>query len=303
MAVESARNGDMSVQLAVNLYKAGNQTLAQQARYNHSMLVSDEAVRDAIKLMMTGAAFGVGARGLSTLNEMVAGRKPIQSAAVPQQVLVPVRKQKRKKIATEAPKSFLQGTWDNFLGRGYAKSKINVPAYLTALMVGTPAAAVGGYELTDWVLDKQRKSVMKKELEQAKQEYQTALMQAHGAKQASDSPLSKALERLSDALEKSAAGESNWPEWLERLWADHIAPHAGTASGLYLSYAGTTGLAGLAGGLHLGKKMQQRKVLEEAQRLRAKQLRSGAPGSIIAAPLPVMERNDEEAVRYGGRVL
>lgn len=147
-----------------------------------------------------------------------------------------------------------------------AKSPKDMPWAYPAGAAAVGAGLYGGYKLTDWLLDKARRNEVDSELEQARREYQEAMMGQYGQKAASPDP----VDELYDVAEKRA----------------FLGGVVGPAVGLGLLGMGTVGLGSGVAAYNWGRKQSKSKALEEAIRRRQEALFAQAPRPIMALPVP-----------------
>lgn len=114
--------------------------------------VDREAMADIAKYLLMGLGTGASLRGAQGLYNLIKPKKiktsPYRTADLP----IPTPESEKE-----------------------AYSKISNPAYLPAMLLGTPLAAYGGWKAVDRVLDEQRSLRSDSELERAKREYEEAL--------------------------------------------------------------------------------------------------------------------------------
>ena len=127
----------------------------------------------------------------------------------------------------------------------------------------------------DYLLDKRRKGDLDAELEQAKQEYEAALMANSHGKMAADGTLAADLDRLYDAVSEKKAAEKQ---------ATSMADWAGFGLGNYGVYAGASGIAGAALAYNWAKKRQRRALIEKALKERRKRRFSSQPAAMYVRP-------------------
>jgi hypothetical protein len=160
------------------------------------------------------------------------------------------------------------GLLDFIKGR-YAESTGGVPWAVPAAVGAGAGGLYGGWKLMDYLLDKRRKDNLDEDLEEAKEEYESALSDV--SKEAADGSLSADLNQLYDDLnlygEKAAA---SWPEW------------GGRAAGAYGTAAGFGALLMALIGYKHGKKKQRRRVLERAQARKRREEYSRRPDPLFA---------------------
>ena len=171
------------------------------------------------------------------------------------------------------------------------------PLFIPAALATGVAATYGSSKLTGALLKRLRKRRMQREIESARQEFQSALRAQHeesqlagkaGVKYSCDintaiDALSKAfasgeLEEQFKALEKAAQDDLYAPE------GGHVGA-GNIALGSYLGLLALLGLGGIAGGYALGKKFDPERGRGEALRsaLRRRQL-AGPPQFVVGGP-------------------
>ncbi len=221
------------------------------------------AWKDVVKYLGLGLGAGVAGRAALGIAGAATAKTPKPPVGQPVYLDVPFPDDREK------PAGFLAG--DN------ATTASGVPWHFPALMTGVPVAAALGWKGLDAVLDARRKSKMRQETDQAKQEFEQALMSQYDRpKQASaDAPLGEVLEVLFGRVKEGISQ-------LLSLSDDTKGMGVGAAG----AYAGLSG--GLAAMLayNMTKKHQRRKLLEKAEQLRAKRLAALRPPEIYARPVP-----------------
>jgi len=195
--------------------------------------------------------------------------------------------------------------------------KTQMPWYIPAVGAGAVGGLAGGYKLMDWVLNKKRKSDLKGELDDAKREYQEALVDMYDPQKikllkrgSAAEALARDLHELATLMTKQGNGPLNpsdtWTEAAEKR-LDGLLPStnlkqtgssaAGTGLGLY---------AALAGGLALGSgylahqyfsKTDPNKVLADVVKKRERERWATRPPEIFAVPTPVVRNGDEVDIK------
>jgi hypothetical protein len=164
----------------------------------------------------------------------------------------------------------------SFLGGDYASKTTGIPWTIPAGMLGGLGAIYGGWKGMDKILDARRKAKLEEELEDAKSDFNQALLEQYDEKIGSDEPsLSQDLDTLYDQVEKVAFGDVDWGNI------------SGTTAGMYGTYAG---LAALLAGLTAhdwSSKRSKRELLRKAQQRKARRLQMQRPSEIYATPVPV----------------
>lgn len=195
--------------------------------------------------------------------------------------------------------------------------KTQMPWYIPAVGAGAVGGLAGGYKLMDWIMNKKRKADLKGELDDAKREYQEALVDMYDPQKirllkrgSAAEALARDLHELATLMTKSADGPMNPSD----TWTDAAAKRldgllpstnlrqtgssvAGTGLGLY---------AALAGGLALGSgylahqyfsKTDPNKVLADVVKKRERERWATRPPEIFAVPTPVARRGDEVDIK------
>jgi hypothetical protein len=149
----------------------------QQELYDQ--LVTRDANKEIQRVLLGSAGLGAAVRGFHGLTNVLADPKPYTPSRV---IDLPIVQKKEKQ--EKEKKAYY--------------SKYDVPYYLPSMLVGAPLAAYGSWQAVDAVLDKQRRSKLESELEDAKARYEKALLGNYKA--AVDNNLTSA----SKLVEKSA---------------------------------------------------------------------------------------------------
>lgn len=246
-----------------NFYNAVQVAAAQQ--------LQNQALRNALSLGAVGLGAGAAGRGLQGLmqlvNRNVTKPKKLTPAAVP--VDIPMQEEEvEPKMAGMS--DFLQGN--------YAQSVGGVPWAIPASVGAGLAGGYAGWNAMDYLLDKRRKGDLDAELEQAKQEYESALMANSHGKMAADGTLAADLDRLYDAVSEKKA------EAASEKTATSMADWAGFGLGNYGLYAGASGAAGAMLAYNWAKKRQRRALIEKALKERRKRRFSSQPAAMYVRP-------------------
>lgn len=218
-----------------------------------SQQLRSDAMRDIMTLSAAGLGAGVGLRGLMGLLRLGHTNLSANRAAKvrPSAITVPIPVREREEKTANSAIDFLTG--------GSAQSKTGIPLYMPALVGGPAIGGLAGWKAMDWLLDKRRRGQMAAEVEDARREYEAALMEARGIKAGEHSSLGQVLDQLYDAVvEKTASGT--------------MTDLGGMLLGSYLLAGGAA--AGLTGASTYGwaKKRRRRKIVEDAlTRIKRKQ--------------------------------
>jgi len=294
---------------------------------NPAVATNQEAWRQALKIGLLGLGGGAALRGLIGIKDVVS-QPDVPSARVgprPTVIQVPVpergveEEEKRRKYA-EAPvgpparpgrllepsptgeppqvpyiegytQPQGQGLWDRI--RGLKNVDITSKPWFMPAAVGLGAAGIyGGYKGVDALLGMRQKADRKKELENAKQEYQNALVEqyeADGAKRASS------LAADLDELSKTAS----------------LNDAVGKGMGAYLTLAGLLATGAGLGTYSYVKSRQPderlAKAIKQRERLRwasrppeiyaiSRPLSSRPPSSVVAEDEDEQERSNVKAL-------
>lgn len=262
--------------------KAGND-FATQIRTMQNSLVKRDATRDLGNLAIMSLGVGAGTRGLLGLMRTLTGdSRPQSTANVPASLPLPVPVEEEKAafnlIDTDAQ----------------ATTKGGLSWYGPAMLMAGLGSAAAGWKGVDKVLDMRRKTERESELENARSQFQQALLSQY------DKPVKLAAEAeptLDTVFDKFAAlvpygpaaevftKEAFSPSETLAGW---IGPDAtGKMVGGYGMYAG---LSALLAGTHMydrARKRSQRSIAENAMEEREKRRFAEAPTEMYATPQPV----------------
>jgi hypothetical protein len=307
-----------------------------------------QGIGDVSRALLLAGALGIGVRGLQGAGTMFGRGKPAlladQSPAlleVPRPVFdtdsdAGIRKKKKDQTIRGAagtqiksaqklhPIGSMLGMYKNpfnpedggwLAGHGASPTselgKTQMPWYIPAVGAATVGGSIGGYKIMDWILNKKRKADLKGELDDAKREYQEALVDMYDPKQISlvkrgsaASLLARDLHELATLMTK--LGEETWTDTIGKR-VDGLFPTfkaqqtassvGGSALGLY---------AALAGGLALGSgylanqyfsKTDPNKVLADLVKKRSRERWATRTPEIFAVPTPVVRRGDEVDIK------
>jgi hypothetical protein len=155
--------------------------------------------------------------------------------------------------------------------------KTSMPWYRPAMTLTGLAGLYGGWKTVDSVMDSQRRKAREKELDEAKQEFHNVLVGDPGMKTACES----LVTRLGSLFDKMA-------QLVEHVkTAGPLSDMAGSATGMYGTYAALSGLATGAIVYEQARKRQRRAILDKAMKKRQLQQYKMSPPEIIAVPEPV----------------
>ena len=231
--------------------------------------LNNDALKDIAKYLMFGAGAGVAMRGATGIAKLLGDdQEVVPSKTVDMPVLFGVPKK------VEDDEEDVKKLEYKSAEEKKAYSKTSLPYYLPAMLLGTPLAAYGGWKAVDAVLDKQRKAKSEDNLEEAKSDYESALLDSYKKSASTDEMLDEVFDNYKEA------GTLN----------DIL----GTGKGLALTYALA---AGPLGYMMVNSKMKansKRKILEKAMRERARRQAAKQPAELYAIPAPVEYDENEE---------
>ena len=231
--------------------------------------LNNDALKDIAKYLMLGAGAGVAMRGATGIANLLGeDREVVPSRTVDMPVLFGVPKK------VEDDEEDVKKLEYKSAEEKKAYSKTSLPYYLPAMLLGTPLAAYGGWKAVDAVLDKQRKAKSEDNLEEAKSDYESALLDAYKKSASTDEMLDEVFDNYKEA--------------------STLNDILGTGKGLALTYALA---AGPLGYMMVNSKMKansKRKILEKAMRERARRQAAKQPAELYAIPAPVEYDENEE---------
>jgi hypothetical protein len=231
-----------------------------------------DALKDIANYLMLGAGAGVAMRGATGIANLLRGdQEVVPSKTVDMPVLFGVPK---KVEDDEADKEDIKKLEYKSAEEKEAYSKSSLPYYLPAMLLGTPLAAYGGWKAVDAVLDKQRKAKSEDNLEEAKSDYEAALLDSYKKSASTDEMLDEVFNNYKEA----------------NTFNDIL----GTGKGLALTYALAAGPLGYMMVNSQMKKNSKRKILEKAMRERARRQAAKQPAELYAIPAPVEYDENEE---------
>lgn len=262
-----------------------------------------EAAKSLFRLLAGGAGVGMFGRGLlHLLQPSSAPEVPFVSPG-PSPLPVPVPPEEEEgrpqlaKFAEELSKEALFD--DQTLANGYRTLVENFPLDVTGitglvgrnvtnpkdapmmmpLSLGAAAAGTaGGWSLADWVLQKRRRAHIDSQLQQAKDEFQAALLSQaqtrRGEKTASEQSLSERLDVLFDQMAATQQSKE----------AGATADLASTPLGMYMTALGLLSGGSAYGMYHWTKNRSKAHLLDKALRERSRALWQRAPQTVVTIP-------------------
>ncbi len=247
----------------------GNPTspVGQQVQQYHNQQLQADATKDILKALLLAGGLGAAARGASGLQSMFAPKKKVSPGRVVEMpVPYPTESDGEEKKA------------DNSL----ATSRYGLNYFMPSMLLGAPLAAYGGWKGVDAILNSQRRKEKEKELEQAKQEYEQALLGAY--KKGTD----EALDSAFSGLEKDASPL----DWVQNK-INQVAPNlAGASQGALLTAGLVSAPLGYMIVNNAMKKNSRRAILEKALAERARRQALSQPPEIYAVPKPQEEESE-----------
>jgi len=220
-----------------------------------SDLQTQQLIRSIKQMAGVGVGIGATLRGFHGLSNLMQEQNP----AVPPRVvdLPVVMPDARKKTVKRATSSIADIA--------------GLPGGLPALLLGGPLSVYGGWKGVDMVLDKYRKKTQQDKLEDAKTQYEQALLGSY--KKAVDTNLNQVFIAVKQA-------EDDWATWLAKKVNDHVIPSS--AKQLYGTYAlATMPLSYALIDAHM-KRTSPRAILNDAVQERARQRALTQPAQIYA---------------------
>ena len=228
-----------------------------------------DANKNIIRALMLGAGGGAALRGAAGLRNMMS--EPSQAPSTQRVVDLPIPyPEKEEKFKEKRARN------------DQATSSLGLDYYIPSMILGTSAAAYGGWKGIDAILDRQRRKQTDEELENAKQEYEKSLLGAY--KKATDA----ALDRAFAPYEKSAGPG----EVVSNAFHSMFPNASGMAKGLGLTYLLSAGPAGYMVVDNMMKKNSKRALLHKAMQERARRQAMIQPPEIYATPQPQEEESE-----------
>lgn len=185
----------------MSLYKESIKLSDMQSQY-----VRGTALRNALQLGLLFTGIGVGARGAKGLYNMVRRdlQPPQQHASMPQEMILPIEQEKESVAPTQMdPRRWL--AWPSEIGKALRGETSSTGGWAFAMPMAAMAGGaglIGGYKLTDLLLDQRRKAQIDSDVERAKQRYEEAL--------SGQSKLGQALDQLFDLCQEKQASADIW---------------------------------------------------------------------------------------------
>ena len=197
-----------------NPQQAPSVSLLKMGQPGHSPYTKQELGKNLLRLGAGSAGLGMGAAGLfGLLNYLTAKDR----AASSQPTLIKIgrrreeeeeeeKQQEEELIPEDIPEDVLPfpKAAANFLNPFDAEVYSDYPAYPAMAMATIGGGGLAGWKAIEWLLKKMRKSKRKGELENARQDYESALREQYGSKEGAHNTYA-ALDNVYDACVKQAA--------------------------------------------------------------------------------------------------
>lgn len=226
-----------------------------------------QTIQKALLAGTTALGVGVGFRGLQGVGQILAGppKNPSVSAT---RISLPLGKEEEEEDKTASgDESWLE----RFIaGRTTSPNTIGVPWAIPAIGGLATAGVLGGWKLTDAVMDSRHKARVNKEMEKAKSQYETLIRDTLQNKKSSD--LSVALDSLYDKVESVTTKQAHTDDW------------PGVVGNVGLTLAAISAIGGGVAGYKWRKSRQKDNVLEKAKQKRLREAYSTRPFAMYAYP-------------------
>lgn len=214
-------------------------------------LENQDLMRTIAKISLLGAGAGAAVRGfhgfLNTFNPKTTSSLT-QTRSVDLPVMYKDKKQKKQAL-------------DESARGGIADLALSKPGVMPAVLLGAPLAAYGGWKGVDMILDKLRQRSLRKDLDKAKTDYESALLGSYKA------AIDKSLNSAFKLTEKKAYMMDLIPEGLKNAYKTYAL------ASVPLSY--------MIVNSHM-KKIGPRQVLQEAAQERARRRSEVQPPQLYA---------------------
>ena len=234
-----------------------------------------------LKLLAVG---GLTAGGLGVLGRSIGGvtttvRQQLQphttyTPDAPLVVKVPGEEEKQAQVGDQ-----LYGNVGSFLRGDFARHPMELPYALPAVFGVTGAAAMGGWHMTDKILDKLRQHQLNSEMSRVKQRYTKALTpQPEEEKSASSDALDSMYECWREKSAETGAATSSWSN------ADNaLGPVGGLLGALGIGALGAGGTSA-ALGYAMARRRAANSVVGRARRSFENAVQQQRPPAIMAVP-------------------
>lgn len=244
--------------------------------------LKQDAFADVRNVGLTALGVGAAGRGLIGLVQMLRANRQKKTRSGPTHLPLPYP-------ALASKTAGILDTAQDFGAGNMASSKAGIPWYGPAMMLGGLAGLGAGWHGVDKILNSRREQAIKRNLEDARQEFHDALLSQYAEpikthpgllkKANTDTTMAevgRALDGLFDSVNMHIAA-------IEKRGFD-LPNAAGVAAGGYGMWAG---LSGLLTGAYMYDKMSkrsQRAILEKALQKRQRRKFMQSPPEIYAVP-------------------
>lgn len=155
-------------------------------------------LRQLKRIGLTGLGLGVAARGAQGVyNSLRRGAGIGHAPPTPRLLPIPTKQKQDEDEEPRLPPYKMAGFFDDMFSGRRAQDVMGHPLALSGLLLTGAGALGGGWKLTDMLLDRDRRAAMAGELNEAKREYERALL---GANDKEASELGRELDGLYDDL-------------------------------------------------------------------------------------------------------
>jgi hypothetical protein len=265
----------------------------------------DDALKSVGNIFLGGTAVGAGGAGLLALKQWLARPKPISSeiGLGPSEVDLPypqfegaditpaeaaqIKKRKaladREKLATPTPPAAappgVAGAAGDWLAGKTHMDPNSMPWYMPAGVLAGIGGVAGGASLVNWMAEKRRKAEQAREVEDAKQEFEEAMMSQYSPSNTHRllAPKQAGLDDLFDRCKEAGFAKV----------AGTVNDLAGTAAGGYLTLASLLGLGTGYGTYKYLEGRSKSKQIEKAIRDRAALRATANPPEMFIHPVAV----------------
>lgn len=249
-------------------------SLASEMRTHANSKMQQRSMSNVIKAMLLAGGAGAGLRGLSGLRRLFSGSSnPVSSRTVDMPVTYPAPVEEEEEKIAE-------------IGDSKATSPYGLEWYIPSMLLGTPLAAYGGWKGVDAILDTQRRKKTEADLEDAKKQYERALLGSYKTAEDEQS-VEQTLDAVFDNHYAKSAEEDGFIDGLINRYAPNLP---GIGTGLAAAYAIPATVGGYAMVNSVMQKKSKRALLQKAMRERARRQAQMQPAELYAIPVP----RDEE---------
>jgi hypothetical protein len=252
------------------------QAARDQARNLSAQSISQQMQQQVLRQILAGAGLGLAARGATGIYNSLL--KPKESPTQPVVLDIPYvdeQKTRKKKAEGEGIVDTLKG-WATGAG-DYAKDIASAreaetvwghPLFLPGTILGTGAAAYGGWKGLDMALNAMRKKEVEDDVNTAKKRYEMALLSQYDKPKVASQrdPLGEGLDQLFNKV-----GGADWP---------------GAMLGTYLTAAPILALISGKLAYEAGRKRTKLYAMEKAKELRERHRFAQRPPEVFARPVP-----------------